>query len=147
MDRYVIHFDGSCWPNPGGTAAYGFTLAVNGEIVEAAHGVIGTGPKMSNNVAEFIAAARGLAWVRHAAPLPAHITVRGDSMLVIQIMSGKWRATQDKLYSDSYLLCDNLRRELVEAGHEIEFEWLPREQNQMCDNLSKEHLSSTKQTE
>lgn len=146
MDRYIIHFDGSCWPNPGGTAAYGFAVSQNGMQVASGHDIIATSPKMSNNVAEFMAAAHGLAWVRKNGVAPAEVTVIGDSQIVVHIMNGKWRAKQNKLYSDSYVLADNIQREMKRMKFKINFKWIPREENQSCDDLSKAHLTDTKQT-
>ena len=87
--------------NPGGTAAYGsFALEKSGEIIEHGSGIIGSGPKMTNNLAEFVALARGLLAFMQKYPtqdLKGYcINVYGDSQLVIHMMNCKYRANKDK---------------------------------------------------
>lgn len=141
---YTLHFDGSCGPtNPGGTAAYGFALYESGvtEPIETGHGVVGTGPGMTNNLAEFYALAMGLH--AFAARVPALkntvLNVRGDSMLVIKIMNRDWKAKAEKpyysAYDDAAVRLAGLRRD----GATVFFDWVGREHNQVCDDLSKVH--------
>jgi ribonuclease HI len=145
MAHYKLYFDGSCGPkNPGGTAAYGYVLLREGqeEPVRVGSGVIGTGEGMSNNLAEFYALDKGLTegfifcndtTERHT------LQVFGDSNLVIQVMNRHWRAKSDKLYYSAYedaLANLNLIRR---RGHAVTFDWIPREKNTLCDDLSKEH--------
>lgn len=148
MSEFTLHFDGSCWPNPGGTAAYGYTLDdQNGVEVAAESGVTGTSPKMSNNVAEFDALCKGFERTLDSGLLKRgdKLHVRGDSNLVIQIMSDNWRANADKLYHPYYVRAFAAYAKLdVLAGVEIDFTWIPRADNQRCDDLSKEHNHAPK---
>lgn len=139
MDVYTLHFDGSCGPkNPGGTAAYGFTLERAGEMLESGDGVIGTGPEMSNNLAEFSALNAGLlAFNRHYLGGRAVLNVRGDSQLVINILSRKWKARENTLYWAAYVNADREARAVRRKGVVVNFDWIPRELNTQCDELSK----------
>lgn len=141
MAEYTLNFDGSCGPkNPGGTAAYGFVLAKDNNFVLNDHGVIGSGPGMTNNLAEFHALWRGLVAFNRlmsGTDQKSTLRVRGDSNLVIQIMNGRWRASKDKPYYLDYEGANALRNLLTKAGHRIEFSWVPRAENQECDDLSK----------
>lgn len=145
MALYKLYFDGSCGPkNPGGTAAHGFVLLREGqeEPVRVGSGVIGTGTGMTNNLAEFHALDQGLcAFIScHEAPGARHaLQVYGDSQLVVNIMNRHWKARPGKAYYESYanavLNLGIIRR----AGYVVSFDWIPREKNQLCDDLSKAH--------
>jgi ribonuclease HI len=135
---YTLYFDGSCGPqNPGGIAAYGFRLVCEGEQVLEGSDLIGMGPGMSNNVAEFTALYKGLCAYRHILAPGDHVNVRGDSLMVIKIMCGRWKAHHDKLYFNSYLAADRITRYIRRQGVFLGFDWIPREDNDYCDRLSK----------
>lgn len=137
--RLTLHFDGSCWPNPGGLAKYGYTLR-GSNINVSDSGFAGEGPSTSNNYAEFYAMALGLG----AAFLQGgdHVTVIGDSEIAIKIMQGRYKASRDKLYWPAYSQCMIMLQRLYERNVDVEFKWVPREQNQEADDLSK--LPATK---
>lgn len=151
MEHYILHFDGSCGPqNPGGTAAYGYILSQSGKRLTQNHAVIGSGPAMSNNLAEFHALAAGLYAMldiqnylnitkQGSLYTGAHLQVYGDSKLVINIMNKKWKAHADGLYYpaalDAFAAVNKLRR----ANCRVFFDWIPRERNTAADDLSKAH--------
>jgi len=142
---YILQFDGSCDKNPGGTAAYGYVLYRGAEKIDSDGQVVGTGPRMSNNVGEFAGLLKGMeAFETHRqihGDSSATLLVRGDSQLVINVMSRKWKPHSGKLYYDIYLAADELLRKLRASGKNIvQFEWIPRELNAECDALSKAHL-------
>lgn len=143
MANYKLYFDGSCGPkNPGGTAAFGFVLFREGqqEPVEQGSGVIGTGEGMTNNLAEFYALWRGLTAFWKVLPGRGDtLTVYGDSNLVIQIMSHNWRAKKDKPYYQSYAAAEGCLKDIRKLYVSVSFFWVPRELNQVCDDLSKAH--------
>lgn len=141
-DHFSVFFDGSCWPNPGGTAAVGYVVRKGSEALDRQHRVLATGPDMSNNVAEFAALYEGLAFYAYLAISGHTVTCFGDSMLVVNIMSGKWRAKGEKLYTPYYHMCEGLVRTIRARGVTVLFCWIPREENTECDNLSKAHLSA-----
>jgi ribonuclease HI len=143
MDHFTLNFDGACWPNPAGTASYGYILSKNGQVVKHGNDVIGTGPGMSNNFAEFFAlyqGLRGLASIIPADNPKATVAVYGDSDLVIKIMNKKWRPKQSKLYYMAAEKAIGFCHELRKSGVIITFDWIPREKNTQADDLSKAHL-------
>lgn len=139
MTHYKLFFDGSCGPkNPGGTAAYGYALHPAGaEEPITGHGIIGTGPRMSNNLAEFSALYEGLARLAEIAVAGDTVNVLGDSKLVINVMNRWWKPKPEMLYFDAYKLVDGITRALRSKGLAITFDYIPREQNTYCDTLSK----------
>lgn len=144
MANFKLYFDGSCGPkNPGGTAAYGFALFREGqqEPVETGAGVIGTGAGMTNNRAEFHALWRGITafWNKMLPAKNDRLAIYGDSNLVIQVMNRHWKARGDKPYFGDYEIAAQWTKDLRKYGVTITFDWVPRELNQVCDDLSKAH--------
>ena len=142
MALYRLYFDGSCSPvNPGGTAKYGFALFKEGvaEPVEIGHGTIGTGQGMTNNLAEFHALWHGLMafYLKVRDETGNTVNCFGDSKLVVQIMNRKWNARPGMPYYSGYDSANKLFNTLKKLGNTISFNWIPREQNQRCDDLSK----------
>ena len=91
MNEYRAWFDGACEPvNPGGTASFGVVIkGVDGTVLLRDHGVVGIGKAMSNNVAEY---AGVLHILKHlSSRQPGRVTIHGDSNLVINQPSGRWR--------------------------------------------------------
>lgn len=145
MSNYVIHFDGSCWPNPGGVAAYGFTVDKDGVEIAAVAGVV---PQLdgqtSNNVAEFYALYEALKVLVPMVIPGDKVIARGDSQIVVNIMCRMWRPNAVKLYYDAYRLANTIRDVLEDGGAELGYKWIPREENTRCDVLSKEHNNAPK---
>lgn len=147
MANYKLFFDGSCNPNPLGTAAYSFALMLEGqqEPLEHGSGVIGVGEGMTNNGAEFHALWRGLlAFHKHTGISIGNrqhhsLQVYGDSNLVVQVMNRHWKARSDKAYFKEYEIATHTAVELRKAGAVITYDWIPRERNTICDDLSKAH--------
>lgn len=126
-------FDGACEPrNPGGHASYGALVRVGGETVLAESGYIGHGPRMSNNVAEYSGA---IVVLRKIAELDGVADVRGDSRLVIEQLTGRWRVrTEGGLYVPYYREAAAI---LAPIRKRVRLRWIPREQNAEADALSK----------
>jgi ribonuclease HI len=126
-------FDGACEPqNPGGHGTYGIVIAASddGAILVTDRGYIGHGEGITNNVAEYTALIEALDYVHEHAPA-AQVTVHGDSQLVIRQLTGEYRVKSERLQS--------LWREATQLARDlnITFEWVPREQNEHADGLSR----------
>lgn len=144
-----IYFDGACEPvNPGGTAAYGFVIkGEDGRNIVARSAVVGRGKGMTNNVAEYsglIAALRELRTFNEK----ERVEILGDSKLVVEMVGRRWgyeRTASGKIKGwNPHREAPHLRKLLDEVlalldGREYATRWIPREQNQECDDLSKEH--------
>jgi ribonuclease HI len=136
MEKYQIlgWFDGCCEPkNPGGHAAWGAALDVSGAPVYRAGGYCGVGPAMSNNVAEYSAF---IAVATECLKYPGVALIRGDSKLVVMQLNGKW-AVHGGLYKPFYEQAKAVWSKLKSRAR---LEWIPREQNDVCDELSKRVL-------
>jgi ribonuclease HI len=137
LNDYLAWFDGACEPvNPGGTASFGAIVkGENGTVLLREHGVVGKGKAMSNNVAEYAGVLRIL---KHLSSRPpGRVTIYGDSNLVINQLNGRWRIRKG-LYLSIAIATKELLAHLRGLGWQINFCWIPREQNEECDALSKE---------
>jgi ribonuclease HI len=135
-ESYVAWFDGACEPlNPGGTASFGVIVkGENATVLLRDHGVVGKGKAMSNNVAEYAGVLRIL---KYLAPRPpGRVTIHGDSNLVVSQLNGKWRIRKG-LYLSIAIETNEFLAHLRGLGWQINFYWIPREQNEECDALSK----------
>ncbi|HVN78552.1 MAG TPA: ribonuclease HI family protein [Terriglobia bacterium] len=136
-------WDGCCEPvNPGGHAAWGALLKVNGEIVMADGRYCGEGSGMSNNVAEYTGVLCLLRKIEELMRdgLRGIIKLRGDSKLCVMQLMGRWRVKQG-LYIPIYRKAKDALTQVHELCEgNIRLQWVPREQNSECDVLSKEQL-------
>lgn len=123
-----VWFDGSCGPrNPGGTAKGGWVIETNdgrrieGKKVIAEHS--------TNNVAEFGALIGAL---NQCSEFGIKVVqIRGDSKLVVETVSRRWRCKARHLKPMLDEALNLLRR------FEWTIKWVPREQNRFADHLSK----------
>lgn len=135
--KVVGFFDGSCWPiNPGGTASYGWHLIDQTCGTVSGCGIIGTGPAMTVNVAEYAGMFALAKTIKERfEPGKVEVEIKGDSQMVINMVSGRWgRKNPHKLYPH---LVPWLRscRDLL-APFNCKFTWIPREFNLIADNLA-----------
>lgn len=131
-----VHFDGACEEVRGRrVAAYGYTLEGGGLRHEDFGLAVPPGhPRATNNVAEYVGAICALEWlVRHGYSGPVRIA--GDSQLVARQMTGEYRVLKEHLvpYHDRL-------KQLVALFAQVEFVWVPREENSRADELSKRGL-------
>jgi ribonuclease HI len=130
-------FDGSCTPyNPGGYGGWGIVLKnSDNELIHKDGGKLEKGPHMSNNVAEYFAVADLLELIGTVAAKGWSVLIRGDSNLVINQMSGKWKVKKG-MYLEQFHRAQKELMKLQKMGIAVTFEWVPREQNQEADELS-----------
>ena len=135
--RLILHFDGSCWPNPGGVAKYGW-------IIEAEQGdgtvspvATGKGPVRhewtSNNIAEWCGLRAALEWLSHYQIGVSRLTIVGDSQLVLCQLDGRWRCRKAHL-AELQKECQCL---LGRIGCPWQTRWVPRERNARADALTR----------
>lgn len=132
-----LFFDGSCEPvNPGGTARYGYIIRENDEIIATGHGKIGEGEGMTCNVAEYEALLRGIERIKDSFDYYDGVSIYGDSRLVIEHINGNWgkkNPHKKALHLKAYL--DKIMSLLKDINFEAS--WIPREENQEADYMSK----------
>ena len=127
-----VFFDGCCEPmNPGGNGGYAFIVRKDGEILHQSYGFCGKGQDMTNNVAEYCGIIEAMKWLKENGHING-ITFFGDSMLVIQQVSKKW-----KIKRGAYLPKAIEAIQLSSHFKGCQFEWIPREENIEADVLSK----------
>jgi len=120
--------------NPGGTATYGYVVRNDaGRDIARKSGVVGKGPEMSNNVAEYAALCEALRFLVKEKMTRLHIEIRSDSRLVVNQMKGKWKFRKG-LYAHKY----SEAKDLTARFDIITFRWIPREENEEADALSRE---------
>ena len=127
--------------NPGGQASYGAVILVNGVVDWESSGQIEVGPGevTSNNVAEytgFITVAQQL--LLHY-PLASTFIIRGDSNLVVQQLQGRWKIRGGH-YVPYHYRAQVLWNALRAQCRAVTLEWIPRDQNGLADQLSKDVL-------
>lgn len=129
-------FDGSCNPNPGGVCGWGIVLKdSNGTVLHKDGGECGYPPATSNNVGEHAACANLLELVGDLAGYGWRVLIRGDSKLVINQITGRWKAKRG-LYIAEYRRNKESLKAVRDAGIVVEFAWVPREQNEEADAMS-----------
>lgn len=131
--RLIIEADGGSRGNPG-PAGYGAVVrdAASGAKLAERAGFLGTA---TNNVAEYNGLIAGLEAARAIDPTAA-ITVRMDSKLVVEQMSGRWQIK----HPDMKPLA--LRARELARGAEVAYEWVPREANKAADALANEAMDT-----
>ena len=140
-----IYFDGACEPiNPGGTASYGWLIKRGDKIIAKEAGIIGSGEGMTNNLAEYTALIKALQRISKT-NIKGCLNIFGDSGLVCNHISKKWGWNGKKTKWIPHKDAPHLKNRLDEVlnllqNHKYEINWIPREQNQEADQLSKEAL-------
>jgi ribonuclease HI len=131
--KAVFYIDGACEPvNPGGVASWAWVGYWNGVKKRHSYGVIGEGDGMTNNVAEYGALVYAM---RHLIAKDFHdeITFRSDSQLVVNQMSGAWAVKSPHIRR-----AFEEAKELEKNFKKVYYQWVPREQNEEADALSKQ---------
>lgn len=130
--RLVVEADGGSRGNPG-LAGYGALVrdAVSGTVIAERAESLGIA---SNNVAEYSGLLAGL----NAAfdiDLAAEVTVRLDSKLLVEQMSGRWKIKQPDLRRLA-LQARDIAASLSDAGGSVTYAWVPRAENSAADALA-----------
>ena len=146
MSDYILYFDGSCTPNPGGIATYSYVLEkdegkIGADIIIKFDNFLGEGEDMTCNLAEYKGLIEGLRFIgdNFEKMKPSKIIVRGDSQLVVNQSGGKWKVNADNL-KDSSCVVANIITILNDWKCQVVFEWVPREQNKLADKLTQKAL-------
>jgi len=133
----IGYFDGACQPeNPGGHGGWGFVIRDdNGKVIAEGSGYLPQKKWMTNNVVEYSAALAALVAYKKLGRT-CGLKLHGDSKLVVMQVKGKWGAKKG-----AYLpVYEKLKAFLSGCPFRVEWIWVPREQNQEADDLSKREL-------
>ncbi|AZA08854.1 bifunctional RNase H/acid phosphatase [Corynebacterium pseudopelargi] len=129
----LIEADGGSRGNPGPAGAGTVVRdAESGKVLATLAYVVG---KATNNVAEYRGLLNGL---EVAAALGARkVSVRMDSKLVVEQMSGRWKIKHPDM-RELAMEC-----KAIERGFEqVEYQWVPRKENSRADELANEAMDA-----
>ncbi|RZT64021.1 ribonuclease HI [Microcella alkaliphila] len=129
----VVEADGGSRGNPGPAAGGAVVIdPQTGEVLAELGVWVGTA---SNNVAEYRGMIEG---VRTAIALDptAELTVRLDSKLVVEQMTGRWKIKHPAMAELAAEARDVL------TGTPVRFEWIPREKNTRADACANQAMDA-----
>ena len=130
----TAYFDGCCEPkNPGGHAAWGAVIFRDEVRFWEDRGYCGSGPAMSNNVAEYSGMCAVLERLKQE---QGPCVIYGDSKLVIMQLQRKWKVNGG-LYMPFYTRAVTLYEPMKDR---LTLKWISRDENAVCDVLSKSVL-------
>jgi len=129
----LVWADGLCEPrNPGGISTYGYLIRFPDRTEQEGCGVVARfGPDSTNNLAEYSAVLRALEALL-AAGYTGPVEVRSDSQLLIRQLQGVYAVHSSRLQPLHHRV-----RALARRFARVTWIWVPREQNQRADALSR----------
>ncbi len=128
----TLYFDGGARGNPG-LAGCGAVLYcdVTGAVLWSGSNYLGR--HVTNNVAEYQGLLLGLQQARERGV--RRLVVKGDSKLVVNQVSGRWRVEKPHLQK-----LQKQARKLAGGLESCRLEYVPREQNKVADRLANEAM-------
>lgn len=135
--RVIVEADGGSRGNPG-PAGYGAVVmdAETGEVLAERKASIGID---TNNVAEYNGLIAGLQAAQEVGA--SEVSVRMDSKLVIEQMSGRWQVKHPSMRPLA-----RQASQLAGSFERIDFTWIPRLQNKHADRLANEAMDAAAAT-
>ena len=131
---WVIHCDGSAWPNPGRMGLGAVLTSPDGTVQhQISEATTFTG---CNNEAELRALMLALQWLAQqgiATSTPVHVF--SDNSVLVEQLGGPPTAPIARLAA----LFDEARRAL-QAFHHVRLQWIPRHRNGAADTLARAAL-------
>jgi ribonuclease HI len=125
-----VYFDGLCQPcNPGGIACYAFIIKKERNTIHSGYGL--SANNNTNNVAEYTGIIKSLEWLLANNYENESIIIRGDSLLVINQIERNF-----KVKAPTIIPLYHKAMSLIFKFNNIQFKWIPREQNKQADRLS-----------
>jgi ribonuclease HI len=131
-----IYTDGLAEPRNPGIGTYGYAVYRDGKAWKTGHGF--DGEPVSNNHAEYaglIEALRSVSEFRDE-----EIVVKSDSKMLVNQMSGEWKVGKKALKNPaewSYVEMFLNAQDIAKKFSQLEFVWIPREENTEADALSR----------
>jgi ribonuclease HI len=137
--RITGNFAGICEPcSPGGFAAYGVVVKIDGVILWTDSAAVGHGHQVSTNIARYrgaIALLKKLRELQTANP-EAHITMITDSATTIQELEGAWRGH----VTDYKALLDDAAELVTRFDGGLDLRYCARRDNLESHDLAKDVL-------
>ena len=130
VGKVIVEADGGARGNPG-PAGYGAIVrSADGDVLTERSGSLGL---TTNNIAEYTGLIEGLAAADELGA--TEVTVRMDSKLVVEQMSGRWQIKHPGLRPLAAQAAA-----LVHKFDLVRFEWIPRERNTHADALANQAM-------
>ena len=129
---YSLYFDGASRSNPGPASYGGVIYDENNNEIATYKKYIG---KHTNNVAEYLGCFHGVqACIQEGIK---NVTIYGDSKLVIEQISGRWKVKSDNIRP----IYNEIKKVLDSKPFEhIEFKHVKRNKNKRADQLANQAL-------
>jgi ribonuclease HI len=131
--------------NPGGTACFAYIIKKNGETIDKNYGIIGTGKGMTNNVGEYTALVHALEKIRSLKLEKEKTVVRSDSRLIAYGMGTDPSTGRCWKIKAPLVLPLYTKAKALAEGMDIKFQWIPREENEEADRLTRLAYESKRQ--
>ena len=125
----TVYVDGLAEPLNPGVGTYGFTIYKGTNKLAEGEGLAGY--DVTSNYAEYAALAEAFKKLKELG-VEGDILVRSDSQLLVGQMSKGW-----EVKGGVYVTKLKEARDLLKEFGSVSFEWIPREQNQEADLLSR----------
>jgi ribonuclease HI len=129
LTTLTAYIDGLSEPTNPGTGTYGFVIYDGDAKVAEGEGLAGR--RVTNNYAEYTALVECLKKLK-GLKLQGGVVVRSDSQLLVGQMSKGWAVK-----GGGYVEKLKEARDLLKEVGPVKFEWVPREQNEEADLLSR----------
>lgn len=126
----TVFFDGLSNPVNPGIGAYGFVIHIDSEKVKEGYDALGV--DVTNNQAEYTALIKALEWLVKEGLTHKKVVVKGDSQLVIRQINGRYGVKAPRILP----LFETVVK-LIQKFSNISFLWVPREENEEADSLSR----------
>ena len=125
----TVYIDGLAQPRNPGTGTYGFTIYDGPKKLAEGSGLAGY--DVTSNYAEYAALEQALLKLK-AMRVEGEVLIRSDPQLLVGHMSAGWKV-KGGMYVEKLKAAKDLLKEFGSAR----FEWIPREQNQEADLLTR----------
>lgn len=129
----TLNVDAAITDNPGGLSSYGWVLHDGSEHIASDYGLLPEA--MTINEGEYLAVIEGLVAAIKYSPAGGDLRVLSDSKLFIYTVTEKW-----KLKAKNLIPFRRVAQTLADHFDDIEFQWIPREQNSEADALTEKAL-------
>lgn len=129
-----VYTDGACEPkNPGGHGVGGWVIKTRHDFLISKGAIdLGCGPEMTNNISEYGAVYGALQALLDEGAGGQSVTIMTDSKLVVEQLNDNWKCNHDHLRAWRDKIWN-----LVEHFGEVSFQWIPREENEEADEMSR----------
>jgi ribonuclease HI len=125
----TANIDGLAEPRNPGTGTYGYVIYEGRRKLAEGEGLAGY--EVTNNYAEYTALVEALRRIKELR-IERDVVIRSDSQLLVGQMSKGWEVKRG-----GYLEKFKEARDLLKEFDSVKFEWIPRNQNEEADLLSR----------